>query len=413
MKILHTADLHIGKILNEISLLEDQRYILTQIVQAAREEKVDAVILAGDIYDRAVPPAEAVLVFNEFMLELSSLEIPVFIISGNHDSAERLNYASDLLKVQNIYIKSLWDGKLEAVQVADGYGTVNFYMLPFARDAVMRHLEMQTQPPKQEEVVNEDAEGTDRAQEEMDSGSEVSFGRKTQDFLQEVLNDSKVDYNERNVLITHHFVAGNIEDIEQSDSERDTTVGGTNWVESALFRDFDYVALGHIHHAQNAGAPHIRYAGSPLKYSFSEALHEKSVTIIEMKEKGDIDISERKLTPLHDLRHIKGMLSQVVSPEIVAEGAEDYLMVTLTDKEEIFSPLERLRSVYPNLMTIQWEKNLGDREGVDAPDKERIRKKRNILDLYREFYEKVTGAALDEKQMDVLKKMTEEADETD
>lgn len=376
MKLIHCADLHIGKQVSENPMLEDQVYILNQIVEIVKKEKADGILLAGDIYDRAIAPAEAVMVLSNFLTTLSKMSVDIFMISGNHDSPERISFGRELLKSNEIYIAGEFSEHIECITKEDEYGEINFYLLPFAKPQVMRHYGFE--------------------------------GNTYAGCVQSVLDKLSIDTTKRNVLMTHHFVAGTGLDIEEADSEYPISVGGVDVVDYHGMMDFDYVALGHIHRGQRVGADHIRYAGSPLKYSFSEVLHKKGVVVIELKEKGEVSIHEVPLIPYRDMRAIKGELSELMSDEIVhAANPEDYLQVTLTDKRELVDPIGKLRTVYPNVCHLILEKNIRHDTQIDSISKEMT--KRSVMEIFEEFYQKVTDQPLDEESKEAMTQIMEEA----
>ena len=303
MKLFHLSDLHIGKRVNEFSMIEDQKYILSQILHAAKIKKPDGILLSGDIYDSTIPSAEAVQVFDAFLTELSVERIPAFIISGNHDSAERLAFGSSLMGKSGIYFSRVYDGTIEKIPLQDAYGTVWIHLLPFLRPAVVRH------------ALPERAE-------------EVSY---VADAVRIALEQGAVDENERNVLLAHQFVTG----AKRCEAE-ELQVGDLDQIPVELFEKFDYVALGHIHSPQKVGRETVRYCGSPLKYSFSEAGQEKSITVVELKEKGTVELRTIPLEPLRDMRKIRGTYLEVTAKSFYENSnCEDYLLVTLTDEEDV------------------------------------------------------------------------------
>lgn len=377
MKLIHTADLHIGKVVNEFSMLKDQEHVLRQMVQIAKEEKADAFLIAGDVYDRTIPPAEAVVLLDWFLRELAGLQIPVLMISGNHDSGERLGFAGSILEQKEFYIGSSFEGKLKKVTLNDTIGKINVYLLPFLKPQIVRHYLPEEPVHSYEEAV--------RA----------------------ALATGQVDTGERNLLLTHYFVTNMGISPELSDSESRISVGGTDNVDVSVFSEFDYVALGHIHGPQKVGRESVRYAGSPLKYSFSEVFHKKSVTVIEMKEKGDVTIRTRELVPLHDMRKIKGTLEELMCPEVVGSADSlDYLHVTLTDREELMDAMGSLRSVYPNVMQLIIEKNMRADEARLSQTHEFREKK--TLDIFQEFYELVTDQPFDEERQTVIAELIDQ-----
>ena len=324
MRFLHTADLHIGKRVNEFSMLEDQEYILRQILKTADKEQVEAVLIAGDVYDKQVPSAEAVRLFDWFLTQLNSRKLPVFVIGGNHDSVERLSFGAQIMEESGVYLTQSYDGKVVPVRLEDEYGPVNLWMLPFLKPAMVKRFF-----PEQDIVTYQDA-------------------------LETVIGHMELNREERNLLIAHQFVTGAV--TGGSEDSVEVFVGGVENVDASVFVDFDYVALGHIHRAQSAGGEQIRYSGTPLKYSFSEIRHEKSVTIAELKEKGSLTVHQEPLKPLHDMREIRGSYEELVLREnYQGTDLEDYLHVILTDENDIPDVIGRLRSIYPNIMKLDYD----------------------------------------------------------
>lgn len=324
MRFLHTADLHIGKRVNEFSMLEDQEYILRQILKTADKEQVEAVLIAGDVYDKQVPSAEAVRLFDWFLTQLNSRKLPVFVIGGNHDSVERLSFGAQIMEESGVYLTQSYDGKVVPVRLEDEYGPVNLWMLPFLKPAMVKRFF-----PEQDIVTYQDA-------------------------LETVIGNMELNREERNLLIAHQFVTGAV--TGGSEDSVEVFVGGVENVDASVFADFDYVALGHIHRAQSAGGEQIRYSGTPLKYSFSEIWHEKSVTIAELKEKGSLTVHQEPLKPLHDMREIRGSYEELVLREnYQGTDLEDYLHVILTDENDIPDVIGRLRSIYPNIMKLDYD----------------------------------------------------------
>lgn len=386
MRILHTADLHIGKVVNEFSMLEDQKYILQQILEIAHKREVDAVIIAGDVYDRSIPPAEAVTLLDWFLESLVESKIQVFMISGNHDSPERVGFASNILDYKGLYIAGESNGIAKKVTINDSYGPIHFYLLPFMKPQIVKYyLSLGKVEKEIEDSIRTFEEGVRASLKEME-----------------------VEEEERNILITHHFVTNCGIAPEESDSEVSLSLGGVDNVEASVFDDFDYVALGHIHRPQMVKRESIRYAGSPLKYSFSEVLHKKSITIIEMKEKGDLTIENVELKPLKDMRKIKGELKELMDPKYYGQAnVEDYIQATLTDDMELVDPIGTLRSVYPNVMQIILEKNLRETKGDQKNFIER--KSKSTIELFDEFYTNVTSRDFDEERRQIMLDILEEA----
>ena len=364
MKLFHLSDLHIGKRVNEFSMIEDQKYILTQILYAADQEKPDGILISGDVYDRTIPTAEAVQVFDAFLTRLSEQKIPAFIISGNHDSAERLAFGSSLMGKSGIYFSKVYDGTVEKIPMQDAYGTVWIYLLPFLRPSTIRHA----LPERAEEV------------------------RSAADAVRIALEQTKIYEKERNVLLAHQFVTG----AKRCDAE-ELQVGDVDQIPAELFASFEYVALGHIHSPQKVGRETVRYCGAPLKYSFSEAGQEKSITVVELKEKGSVDLRTIPLKPLHDLRKIRGMYLEVTAKSFYENrDCEDYLQVTLTDEEDVPDGMAKLRTIYPNLMRLEYD-NKRTRSNAEVRAAERVEEK-SELELFQEFYELQNNQSMTEVQ---------------
>lgn len=364
MKLFHLSDLHIGKRVNEFSMIEDQKYILTQILYAADQEKPDGILISGDVYDRTIPTAEAVQVFDAFLTRLSEQKIPAFIISGNHDSAERLAFGSSLMGKSGIYFSKVYDGTVEKIPMQDAYGTVWIYLLPFLRPSTIRHA----LPERAEEV------------------------QSAADAVRIALEQTKIDEKERNVLLAHQFVTG----AKRCDAE-ELQVGDVDQIPAELFASFEYVALGHIHSPQKGGRETVRYCGAPLKYSFSEAGQEKSITVVELKEKGSVDLRTIPLKPLHDLRKIRGMYLEVTAKSFYENrDCEDYLQVTLTDEEDVPDGMAKLRTIYPNLMRLEYD-NKRTRSNAEVRAAERVEEK-SELELFQEFYELQNNQSMTEVQ---------------
>lgn len=364
MKLFHLSDLHIGKRVNEFSMIEDQKYILTQILYAADQEKPDGILISGDVYDRTIPTAEAVQVFDAFLTRLSEQKIPAFIISGNHDSAERLAFGSSLMGKSGIYFSKVYDGTVEKIPMQDAYGTVWIYLLPFLRPSTIRHA----LPERAEEV------------------------QSAADAVRIALEQTKIDEKERNVLLAHQFVTG----VKRCDAE-ELQVGDVDQIPAELFALFEYVALGHIHSPQKVGRETVRYCGAPLKYSFSEAGQEKSITVVELKEKGSVDLRTIPLKPLHDLRKIRGTYLEVTAKSFYENrDCEDYLQVTLTDEEDVPDGMAKLRTIYPNLMRLEYD-NKRTRSNAEVRAAERVEEK-SELELFQEFYELQNNQSMTEVQ---------------
>lgn len=371
MKFLHLSDLHLGKRVNGFSMIGDQKYILAQILQIAQKERADGVILAGDIYDKPVPPAEAVQIFDEFLTKLADMEIPVFLVSGNHDCAERIAFGAHLMRGKNVYISPVYDGAVEPVRLKDEFGELNLFLLPFLKPAIVRH-------------AFEDAQ--------------IS---SYQDALRTAVEHMQIDRDRRNVLVAHQFVTG----ASRCDSE-EISVGGVDNVEASVFDAFDYVALGHIHSPQHVGRETVRYCGTPLKYSFSEADQEKSVTVAELLEKGRVLIRQIPLVPLRDMRKLRGSYLEVTALSFYqGMNREDYIQVTLTDEEDVPDGMQKLRIIYPNLMRLEYDnRRTREERTVDAAaDAEQ----KSELELFEEFYELQNNQPMSEQQRAFAEKLIE------
>ena len=352
MKLIHLSDLHIGKRVNEVSMIEDQEYILLQILRIIDDEKPDAVLICGDVYDKSVPSAEAVTLFDDFLCRLAAREIPVLIISGNHDSPERLAFGKRLLERADIHISSVYDGKTESVTLSDDHGEVDFWLLPFVKPAHVKRFYP-------------------------DEGIESYT-----DALRVAVEQMGIDSSKRNVLLTHQYITNAV----PCDSEDVISVGGSDNVDASVFDDFDYVALGHLHGAQNIGTSRIRYCGTPLKYSFSEADHHKSITVVKLGAKGDLELELRPLLPRRDLRIIRGTFAEVTEKSFYEGTAtNDYLQIILTDEEDVPEALGRLRLIYPNIMKLTYD-NTRTRSSHIIDSAENVQRK-SPLELFEELYE--------------------------
>ena len=378
MKFLHTSDLHIGKTVHEFSMLNEQSHILRQIIDIATAEKVDAVVIAGDVYDRSIPSTDAVNILDDFLTTLIDRKIKVILISGNHDSPERVGFADRILEKQGLFIGSTIDDELKEIVIEDKYGKVNFVLLPFVKPA----------------VVN-----AGNSQEAVDILLEKSgYGR-----------DSKK--TGRNVLVTHFFVVGSKgEAPELSDSETSVNVGGLEQVSVDSFASFDYVALGHIHKPQKIGNRHCYYTGSPLKYSFSECNQVKSVNIVTLEK--EVSVKLVPVTPIHEMRKIKGRLEELIRPEVVSSAPfEDYIHATLTNDEELIDPIGTLRSIYPNVMQISLQKN--EIKSNMRYETNFSVQGRSTMDLFKEFYQIVREEPLDEMREQIVRESLKKAGKED
>lgn len=366
MKILHLSDLHFGKRLNNFSLLEDQYHVNRQIFKLAKDTHIEAVIIAGDVFDRQIPSAGAVQLFDDFLNFWAELNLPVFIISGNHDSAERLSFGAHIFSQNNIYISPVYNGQIEPISLNDAYGKINFYLLPFIKPATVR-------PFFPDEKINSYTEA-----------------------VQTVLNNLPLNKDERNILIAHQFVTGAV----LSDSE-EIVVGGLDNVDAHVFDAFDYVALGHIHTPQTILRDTIRYCGTLLKYSFSEANQQKCATVIDIKAKGQMDITAYPVKPLHDMRKIKGTYAELTDRQnYIGTDTDDYILATLTDEEDVPDAIGRLRSIYPNIMQLDYDNiRTRTRNNIETVD---INTAKAPLELFGEFYKLQNNQPLNETQSQIM-----------
>ena len=376
MKFLHISDLHIGKRVNEFSMTEDQKYILNQILRIAEQERAEAVLIAGDVYDKSMPSAEAVQIFDWFLTGLADLGKTVIAVSGNHDSPERIAFGGELMRGRGVYVSPVYRGEALEVALRDEYGDISVHLLPFLKPATLRHaLE-----GRQEEEEN-------RLPESYQEALEIAVKRM------------EIDVKKRNILVAHQFVTG----AGRCDSE-EVAVGGMDNVDASVFDDFDYVALGHIHSPQSVGRETVRYCGTPLKYSFSEAEQEKSVTVLEMGEKGDVVLSTVPLVPLRDMRKIRGSYGEVMSRSFYQDtNTEDYVQITLTDEEDIPDGLQKLRTVYPNLMQVAYD-NSRTRQDRTVEAAEQAERK-SELELFGEFFELQNNQTMSAEQAAYMEKL--------
>lgn len=375
MRFIHLSDLHIGKSVNGYSMLDDQRKILTQIINIIDNEKVDSVIIAGDIYDKVIPPAEAVKVFDDFLCRLAKRNLEVFIISGNHDSAERLSFASSLIDGSGVHISRVYNGEVTQYKLKDKFGEINVYLLPFIKPINVKSAFNIDEIPSYNEAVKY------------------------------AIDEMKVNNKERNILVTHQFVTGG----QKCDSE-EISIGGTDNVDAQVFDDFDYVALGHLHGPQNISRETIRYSGTPLKYSFSEVSHEKSVTIIDFNEKNNINIRTIPLIPDLDLREIKGKYNDIVLKKNYENtNTKDYVRIVLTDEEDIYDVMNKLRTVYPNIMEVNYD-NKRTRSNSDLNIITEIENK-SEEELFAEFYRMQNDSELSKEQVKIINSIFEQIKE--
>ncbi|MDD3251858.1 MAG: exonuclease SbcCD subunit D [Lachnospiraceae bacterium] len=383
MKFLHTSDLHIGKTVCGFSMLEEQRAVLAQMLEIVKTESIDMVFLSGDLYDRALPPSQAVTVLDDFLTSLIDLGVVVCGIAGNHDSGERIGFANRILEHRGLYLEGVLNEKIRCVdwtaQIGEA-GAVRVHLLPYAKPAQVRDL---FHKPV---VTYEEA-------------------------MQELLRH--VDYleNGKNILLTHQFVVNHGLEPELSDSETRASVGGADQVEAANFTGFDYVALGHIHGPQKIGEGPVYYSGSPVKYSFSEVHQKKSVLVGSWDEQGALQIKRIPLKPVHDMRKIRGKLADLIAPAVVeAADCEDYLMAILTNEEDLADPIGTLRSVYPNVMQLQLEQVQKERQ-EQALQRGLDWKEKSPTELFSQFYEYVMDQDLTEEQAELIEEVITQAKE--
>lgn len=383
MKFFHLSDLHIGKQLHRYNLKEDQQVILKEVITYAKELRPDAIVIAGDIYDKSVPSAEAVNVFDEFLTDLSEItpEIPILIISGNHDSPDRLKYASEILKRHHIYlagnVPERPEEHIEKVTLHDAYGEVNFYLLPFMKPAYVKNIFVDGTPETYSDAVKE------------------------------IIKREKIDYKDkRNVLVSHQFYVGEkAESPETCDSEV-FSVGGIDNVDIGSVKEFDYVALGHLHGAQCIGKPEIRYCGTLLKYSVSESTQNKSLTVVTLKAKGEKpEIENYPLHPLRDVRKKKGTLDEIIK-EAQETEKDDYIIITLTDEIDPYKPKEQLERIFSHILEIRVD-NQRTRTKLKEMDEELVMK--DPFTSFAEFYKEMQGREMNGEEETIMKEIFDKA----
>lgn len=373
MKIIHLADLHIGKRVNEFSMIDDQKYILNQILKIIDKEKPDAVIIAGDVYDKQVPSIEAVELLDSFISDISKRKTTTFIISGNHDSAERLAFGSSLMAMGKIYISPVYNGKISKYTLKNDFGSANFYLLPFVKPSHVKRF---------------------FPDEKIESYT---------DAIKVVVDNLKLDTSEINILIAHQFVTG----ASRTESE-EISVGGLDNVDASVFEDFDYVALGHIHRPQKIGTERIRYCGTPLKYSFSEVNDAKSVSIIEINSKEDFNLRTIPLIPKRDMRKIRGTYEELITKTSYENtNTDDYIHVTLTDEFNVVDAIQKLRVIYKNIMKLEYD-NIRTRESRKINLDNMVIENKNPLEIFSEFYKLQNNKEMDDEQKKIIKKIMEE-----
>ena len=372
MKLIHLSDLHLGKRVYEYSMLEEQEIILKRVLSIIDEEKPDGVIIAGDVYDKSMPSAEAVSLFDDFIFQLAQRKQQVFVIAGNHDSPERIAFGSRILDIGGIHMSPVYNGTIEPICLNDDYGNINVYMLPFVKPVLVRRY-------------YEDADITSYT-----------------DALRCVIGNMAIDTSKRNILVTHQFVTG----ASRTESE-DISVGGSDNVDADIFEQFDYVALGHLHSPQNCGSDRIRYCGTPLKYSFSEAKDQKSVTVVELLQKGEVSYRTIELIPLHDLVELKGSYEELTLKSFYEDTTwqEDYTHITLTDEEDIPEAIGRLRTVYHHLMKLDYD-NKRTRSSLFISGDSEVENK-TPFELFSDFYELQNNQPMSVEQAAYMKELIE------
>lgn len=376
MKIFHLSDLHIGKQLYNYNLKENQQAILSQIVTLAKEHRPDAILICGDIFDRSVPSGEAYTIFDLFLQELSELapQIPVLVIAGNHDNPQRLSYASSFLEKHQIYLSvsapATPEEHLKKVVLKDGYGEVNFYLLPFLKPGYVRHL--------------------------FDEGTVTSY----ETAVRELLGREQIDFSQRNVLLSHQFYTNQGQKPQCCDSEQAIlTVGGLDNVDVSVVEQFDYVALGHIHGAQMVKSPHIRYCGTPLKYSVSEEFHKKAVTMAELGAKGqEVKVTSIPLTPIQEVRRERGLLQEVIG-RATKENCHDFISVTLTDEKEPYHPKEQLEEVYDAILELRVD-NTRTRNMLESEEEGSILL--HPMEAFRAFYQEMQNQPMSSEEEGII-----------
>lgn len=376
MKLMHLADLHLGKRVNGFSMMEDQEYILNRILEIMEEEQPDGLLIAGDVYDKTIPPAEAVRLMDDFLTAVAAKNVPVFLISGNHDSAERVAFGHQLMQGSGIWISPVYDGTIRHHTLEDRWGEVNIYLIPFLRPSVVRSF-----------------------------FPDVEIEDYT-DALRTIIEDLQVDTSRRNVVLAHQFVTAAGALPETCDSEQ-LSVGGLDRVDGSVFSPFDYTALGHLHGPQRVGSETIRYAGSPLKYSFSELHQKKSVTVAELREKGVAEIRQIPLQPRREMIELRGTFEEILAEaRQKGEPRTDYYHMILTDETDVVDALSRLREFYPNIMLLDYD-NRRTRSQKEVEQLDRV-EERTPGELFAALYEQQNGQEMQPDQKEYLEGLIRE-----
>ena len=379
MKILHLADLHLGKVIQEQSLLEDQKYMLNEIIEKIKEEEIDIILISGDVYDRSIPQADAIDLLDDFLnILIKDLKKQVFIISGNHDSKERLGFGNKIFENEGLFISSKYEGKIKKVELQDEYGKLNIYMLPFIK------------PIEVKKYFDDESLSYDET-------------------IKKIIEKEDIDESQRNIILTHQFVTAIGEEVERTESEV-LTLGGTDNVDISNYNKFDYVAIGHVHRPQRIGRDTARYAGTMLKYSFSEVNHKKTMPIIDFKEKGNIDIKLVELKPLRDMREIKGPIEKLIE-NYEEENANDYIRAIITNEEPVYDAIGQLRRIYPNVLKleVQNSKILSNIE-FKTENLQKVKSKSEV-ELFNEFYKFQNNIELNVEQKNLIQEVVKEIKE--
>ena len=379
MRILHLADLHLGKILQEQPLIEDQKYMLEEIIKKVQEENIEIILISGDIYDRSIPQTDAVDMLDYFLNKLiKDLKKQVFMISGNHDSKERLGFGNKIFENDGLYISSKYEGQIKKVELQDEYGKLNIYLLPFIKPVeVKKYFE--------DEILSYD------------------------ETIKKIIEKENIDETQRNIILTHQFVTCIGEEVERTDSET-ISLGGIDNVDISNYDKFDYVAIGHVHRPQRIGRDTARYAGTMLKYSFSEVNHKKTIPIIDFKEKGNINIKLVELIPLRDMREIKGPIEELTKKENYKNtNTEDYIKAIITNEEPVYDAIGQIRKVYPNVLKLEIQNSKSSVSQNDEKEKELQNiKNKSEVELFNEFYKFQNYTELNDEQTQVIENIVKE-----
>lgn len=378
MKILHLADMHLGKAIQEQTLIEDQKYMLEKIIEKIKKEKIELVLISGDIYDKAIPSTEAVNLLDELLNTLvKELKIKVCMIAGNHDSKDRLGFGNKIFENEGLYISSKYEGKIKKVELEDKYGKLNIYMLPFIKPVEVRQY-------FEEEI------------------------KTYEDAMNVVMKNEEIDENERNIILVHQFVTAGTVSPERTESEI-LSLGGTDNVDISNFDKFDYVAIGHVHRPQKIGRDTARYAGTMLKYSFSEINHNKTVPVIDFKEKGNLTFELEELKPLRDMREIKGPIEQLIAPEnYEGTNRNDYIRAIITNEEPVYDAIGQIKKIYPNTLKLELRNSKTNTNlEYDEANLEKIKTKSEI-ELFDDFYKMQNNENLNEEQAKIMQSIIKE-----